>query len=127
VHGAVCELVRNLVDDELVDGVHDVSDGGLGLALAEMAVASATGFEVHIDAGHAGLFSESPSRVVVCVSPDKVPEVTERAAAGGVEMTVLGRAGGGRLAVGGLVDVALDEAMATWTRTLPAKLQLIDG
>ncbi|MDQ3642316.1 MAG: phosphoribosylformylglycinamidine synthase subunit PurL, partial [Actinomycetota bacterium] len=125
-HAAVCELVRDLVDDELVDGLHDVSDGGLGLALAEMAVRSGTGFEVHVDGGHAGLFSESPSRVVVCVAAEHVGEVTGRAAAGGVAVRELGRAGGNRLVVGGLVDIALDDAVGTWARTLPAKLQLID-
>ncbi|HEV2757930.1 MAG TPA: phosphoribosylformylglycinamidine synthase subunit PurL [Acidimicrobiales bacterium] len=125
-HAAVCQLVRDLVDEELVDGLHDVSDGGLALALAEMAVRSATGFEVQVDGGHAGLFSESPSRVVVCVTADKVAEVTARAAAGGVAVTELGRAGGGRLLVRGLVDVGLDDAVGTWSQTLPTKLQLID-
>jgi len=126
VHAAVCELVRELVDAGSVDGVHDVSDGGLGLALFEMAVRSGTGFEVQIDGGHAALFSESPSRVVVCVSPENAPAVNKRAAAVGVAVTALGRAGGDRLVMRGLVDVALADAVTTWSRTLPAKLQLID-
>ena len=126
-HAAVCELVRDLVADGMVDGLHDVSDGGVGLALTEMAVRAGTGFEVRVEGGHAGLFSESPSRVVVCVAPDNVAEVTERAAAGGVAATALGRAGGARLVVDGLVDVALADAVARWARTLPAKLQLIDS
>ena len=125
-HAAVCQLVRDLVEDELVAGLHDVSDGGLGLALAEMAVRSRTGFNVEVDGGHAGLFSESPSRVVVCVAAEHVAEVTGRAAAGGVAVRELGRAGGNRLVVSGLVDIALDDAVSTWARTLPANLQLID-
>jgi len=125
-HAAVCELVRGLVDDALVLGIHDVSDGGLGLALAEMAVRSGTGFDVDIAGGHSGLFSESPSRVMACVAPEHLPEVTRRAAVSGVTVTPLGRAGGGRLRVSGLVDVSLADAVAGWAGALPAKLQMTD-
>jgi phosphoribosylformylglycinamidine synthase len=125
-HTAVCDLVRGLATDGLVDGLHDVSDGGLGLGLAEMAVRSATGFEVRVDGGHAGLFSEAPSRVVACVAPSRLQEVTDRAAGAGVAVTPLGCAGGDRLVVDGLVDVALADATATWTGALPRQLHLID-
>jgi phosphoribosylformylglycinamidine synthase subunit PurL len=125
-HGALCQLVRDLVDARLVEGVHDLSDGGLGLALAEMAVRSGTGFDVDIPDGHAGLFSEAPSRVVACVAPAAVAEVTERAGAAGVAVRTLGSAGGERLVVRGLLDIPLAEAVSAWTGALPAKLQLID-
>jgi hypothetical protein len=55
-----------------------------------------------------------------------VVEVTRRAAAAGVAAAALGHAGGDRLVVAGLVDVALADARAAWTGSLPAKLQLID-
>ena len=121
-HLAVCELVRRLVADDLVAGVHDVSDGGLGLALAEMAVQSSVGFRVAGVAGHAELFSEAPSRVVVCVAPDRVDTVGARAAEAGVGVIALGSAGGDRLVVDGLVDVALSEARHAWQRAIPAAL-----
>ena len=41
---ALHELVSGLVVDQLVDGVHDCADGGLGVALAEMAIAGGVGF-----------------------------------------------------------------------------------
>ncbi|HUR22987.1 MAG TPA: phosphoribosylformylglycinamidine synthase subunit PurL [Acidimicrobiales bacterium] len=125
-HAALCQLVRELVDGELVDGVHDVSDGGLGLALAEMAVRSETGFDVEIESGHAGLFSEAPSRVIACVSPAALAEVTERAGAAGVAVRTLGTAGGDRLTIAGLVDIPVAGAVAAWQADLPSKLQLID-
>lgn len=126
-HAAVCELVRDLVTEGLVDGVHDVSDGGLGLALAEMAVRSETGFDVQLDGGHAALFSEAPSRAIVCVPAARVAEVTARAGAAGVTVGPLGRAGGDRLVVRGLVDVALGDALDAWARALPGKLQLLES
>jgi len=123
-HGALCQLVRDLVDDELVEGVHDVSDGGLASALAEMAVRSGTGFDVEVTGGHAGLFSEAPSRVVACVTPALVDEVTGRAATAGVAVTPLGTAGGDRLVVRGLVELALADAVASWTGALPDRLEV---
>jgi len=42
-HTKVADLVRQLVVGGLLAGVHDVGGGGLGVALAEMAVRSGTG------------------------------------------------------------------------------------
>jgi phosphoribosylformylglycinamidine synthase len=123
-HGRLCALVRDLVGDDLLDGVHDVSDGGLAVALAEMAIASGVGFRVSIPggpgaAGHAVLFSEAPSRVVVCVAGEgPAIAVAERAAAAGMEATPLGTAGGDRLVVDGLVDLSVDRATGSWRGAL---------
>ena len=81
----------------LLDGVHDVSAGGLGVALAEMAVAAGVGRGSRRMAGHAELFTELPSRVVVAT--DRPDELLARAARGRGAGEVLGRAGGDRLVV----------------------------
>jgi phosphoribosylformylglycinamidine synthase len=118
-HLAVAGLVRQLVVDGLVAGVHDVAEGGLGLALAEMAVRSKVGFVVSGIDGHAPLFGESPSRVVVCSAAEHATELDRRARAARVPVVDLGRAGGDRLVVDGLVDVPLSVAVERWCRTLP--------
>jgi len=122
VHTAVAGLVRQLVTDGLVVGVHDVADGGLGLALAEMAVRSGVGASLSTVADHAQLFSEAPSRVVVCVDPDREGDVRERASAARVHVTGLGGAGGDRLVIEGLVDLSVDDAVAAWRDALPHTL-----
>ena len=67
VHAAVADLVRNLVAEGLLAGVHDTADG-LGVALAEMAVRVRQGVPGPAKgADHAWLFAESASRVVACV------------------------------------------------------------
>ncbi|MGH9179452.1 MAG: phosphoribosylformylglycinamidine synthase subunit PurL [Acidimicrobiales bacterium] len=122
-HSRLLELVRGLAADGAAAGLHDVSDGGLGVALAEMAVRSGTGFTVAGVDGHAGLFSESPSRVVVgAATPDAAAEVEARAGAAGVPVTRLGTAGGDRLVVEGLVDVALADATEAWRGAIPRAL-----
>jgi phosphoribosylformylglycinamidine synthase len=114
-HRELCRFVRELVAREvqeddpprLVRGLHDVADGGLGVALAECARASRTGAEVDGIADHGGLFAELPVRVLVATRlPD---ELIRLAADAGLGARVIGAAGGARLVVHGLVDVGLDE------------------
>ena len=123
-HRALLDLVRGLAADGQLAGVHDVSDGGIAVALAEMAVRSDTGFSVSGIADHVELFSESPSRVVLCVEPTNVASVTARAEAAGVAVAELGRAGGDRIGVEGLVDVALAVATRAWRDRLPTALNV---
>jgi phosphoribosylformylglycinamidine synthase II len=118
-HRAVIDLVRGLVADGVLAGVHDVSEGGLGVALAEMAFAGGVGFRVTGVTRHTQLFSEAPSRVVVCALPAQAPEVLRRAAEAGVPASLLGGSGGDRLVVEGLVDLDLARARTRWQSALP--------
>ena len=91
--------------DDLIHAVHDVSGGGLGVALAEMAAQSGVGCALEVAGGPAELFTELPSRFVVATArPD---ELCARAGAAGVPASVLGRADGDRLVLGELVDLPL--------------------
>jgi len=124
-HARLLDLVRGLAADAVAAGLHDVSEGGLGVALAEMAVRSGIGFDVSGVDGAAQLFSESPSRVVVCVAPERVAEVRDRAASAGVPVTVLGTAGGDRIRVAGMLDVAVAEATEAWRTAIPRALDAV--
>jgi phosphoribosylformylglycinamidine synthase subunit PurL len=104
----------------LVAGIHDVSGGGLGVALTEMAVRSGVGLEVAGVSDHHELFTEAPSRVVVCTT-DRAALVA-RAAQAGIGFRVLGTTGGDRVVVDGLMDLDLPAATATWRGRLPALL-----
>ncbi|MCS5678524.1 MAG: phosphoribosylformylglycinamidine synthase subunit PurL [Acidimicrobiales bacterium] len=118
----VAELVRGLVSDGLVDGVHDVSSGGLGVALAEMAARSGVGVHVARVPDHRALFGEAPGRIVIVVHPDWLVEVFARAEAAGVETSRIGLATGDRFTVKGLVDIGVDEVTAAFTDRLPEAL-----
>ena len=104
----------------MVSGIHDVSGGGLGVALAEFVVRSGIGLQVAGVADHHELFTEAPSRVVVCTT--RRNELISRAAEAGVGFRVLGTAGGQRLVVEGLVDLGVDEVTAAWRGRLPSLL-----
>jgi phosphoribosylformylglycinamidine synthase len=129
-HRAVCAFVAGLVAaqvavaaaGDLVHAVHDVSGGGLAVAVAEMATHGGSGCVLEVS-GAAELFTELPSRFVVATAaPD---ELCAQAAAAGVPAAVLGRAGGTRLVLGDafdLVDLPLNDVQAAYEGNLTSAL-----
>ena len=122
-------VVAGLVGERAVAGVHDCSDGGLAVALAEMAIAGGCGFSVAAEGGLAALgpavacFSESANRVVLSVEPARLDGILARAAAAGVPAADIGSAGGDRMIWAGAFDVALADAERAWRDALPSALQ----
>jgi phosphoribosylformylglycinamidine synthase len=129
-HRRVVDLVTQLVAEAvaggraLLCGVHDVSAGGLGVALAEMAVSSRIGVRVDEVAGHAELFGEGPSRFVTATH--RPQEVIDRASAVGVSASLLGRAGGDQLSIGNLVQLPVQRLRADWSGAIPDALGVGD-
>ena len=121
LHARLLDVVRRLVKDGLVAGIHDVSEGGVGLTLAEMAVRSGIGVTVAGVAGHAELFSEGPSRVVVATT--SAAAVISRAESAGIDVMRLGVAGGDRITIDGLVDVSVEDAVNAWRGALPSRFE----
>jgi phosphoribosylformylglycinamidine synthase len=119
LHGLVAELVA----ERAVNGVHDVSDGGLAVTLAEMAIAAEVGARVELTfdgcTSAEACFAESASVVVLSVAPDRSAEIAGRAAAAGVPVQVVGVAGGERLVAKDAFDVAVADAATTWRTALP--------
>ena len=122
LHARLLALAVELVNERLVDGIHDVSDGGIGVALAEMAVKSGTGCRVSGVPGYAELFGEGPSRVLVSVPVASLPVVQAKGGAAGIPVQVMGVAGGDRVVIEGLVDVSVADATEAWTGALPAAI-----
>jgi phosphoribosylformylglycinamidine synthase len=106
--------------DGLIDGIHDVSGGGIGVTLAELAVRSGVGVRASGVADHHELFTEAPSRVVVCTT--RSHELLSRVADAGVGFRVLGTAGGDGIVIDDLVDLDLVTATAAWRGRLPGLL-----
>ena len=92
------DFVRSLIVSGLVDTVHDLSDGGLAVALAEMAIAGGIGATLpEAPAGlpaHAYLFGEDQARYLLSVDPENVPDLLYSANAQGIPAAVIGITGG---------------------------------
>jgi phosphoribosylformylglycinamidine synthase len=120
---ALHSLVSEIVTSRLVSAVHDASDGGLAVTLAEMAIAGGCGFAVAPEEGlpnAAWCFAESTSRVVVAVAPDRLDGLLGRARAAGVPARDCGMTGGSRITIDGVCDVALADATTVWRDAIPA-------
>jgi len=92
------EFVRALVIDGTATASHDVSDGGLLVAVAEMAIASGIGAVLSDAPGdipaHAHWFGEDQARYVITVAADQVDAVLQQARAASVPVLRLGVTGG---------------------------------
>jgi phosphoribosylformylglycinamidine synthase len=112
----------------LLSAAHDVSDGGLALALAECCLTGGMGCAVRLGGGVAGggadpltaLFSESAARAVVEVRAGSEAEFAELCAKHDVPAEVLGSTGGEVLEVDGHFSITLAELGAAHLGTLPA-------
>ncbi len=99
------DFVRSLILDGTASAVHDLSDGGLLVALAEMAMAGDIG--ATLDAppddipAHAYWFGEDQARYIVTVAAGKVDAVLARARNASVLVSQIGKTGGETLALHG--------------------------
>lgn len=118
------DFVRGLITSGLVDTVHDLSDGGLAVALAEMAMAGGIGAALpEVPQGiptHAYLFGEDQGRYLLAVDPETAPDLLYSASAQGIPAAVIGVTGNDHLTLphGETISVAaLRETHEGW---LPA-------
>ncbi|MCG6121637.1 MAG: phosphoribosylformylglycinamidine synthase subunit PurL [Microvirga sp.] len=95
------EFVRGLIEQGRVDTAHDLSDGGLCVALAEMAMAGRIGATVAAlpdgTPAHAFLFGEDQGRYLIAVPADSAPAILDAASEAGVPVSKLGETGGDAL------------------------------
>jgi phosphoribosylformylglycinamidine synthase subunit PurL len=115
------DFVRGLIRDRLITAAHDVSDGGLLIALAEMAIASGIGAIVEPPSGipaHAFWFGEDQARYVITIKQSE--SVLERAKTAGVPLIALGATGGTVLAVTGERPLRIDDLKRRFEAWLPA-------
>ena len=100
---AAGRFVRDANAAGLVSAAHDLSDGGLAVAAAEMALAGGVGVEIFADAafGAAGwFFGEDQGRYLLACPADDVDRLLVRALDAGVPLRVVGEARGGDLVLG---------------------------
>jgi phosphoribosylformylglycinamidine synthase len=101
-------LVRSLIREDNVSAVHDCSDGGLLVAIAEMALAGDMGVDLFPYEGrlpaHAAWFGEDQGRYVLSVAPAKAEEIIERARLLALPARVVGKVGGDSLTLRGDED-----------------------
>lgn len=114
------EFVRSLITAGRLSACHDLSDGGLAVALAEMAMAKGIGARIEaLPAGpaHAVLFGEDQGRYLLSLPAGAAETAVAEAKAAGVPAQIIGKTGGSELALPGEAAVsvaALRQAHESW-------------
>jgi phosphoribosylformylglycinamidine synthase subunit PurL len=116
------DFVRALIAAGVATAVHDVSDGGLAVALAEMAMASGIGatLDPARAPAHGFWFGEDQARYVVTVTAAKAPLVADRARKAGVTVRNLGATGGDALTLGAERPILVKSLRDKFENWLPA-------
>jgi len=125
---AMQRALSHLITQKLIASAHDLSDGGLFIALAESAMAGNLGFDVQTApaGGSAGfrldavLFGEAQGRVVVSVSPENQAAFDASIAATGVPCAQLGSVTGEDFVIDGQTVMTLADAKSLYDNALGA-------
>ena len=119
------DLLHEAAKDDLLASAHDCGDGGLAVTLAEQAVLGGHGFVVSVPGDlppHVSLFSESASRAVVAVAPERVEELADLAAARRVPFAAVGETGGPRVVFDGHFETTVQELRDIYEGAIPRLL-----
>ncbi|MBU4193985.1 MAG: phosphoribosylformylglycinamidine synthase subunit PurL [Actinomycetia bacterium] len=124
---ALVECLTRAASARLLSSAHDLSEGGLAVALAESCLQGDIGASVEIPGGlppHVAAFSESQSRALVSVKRENLSALEEIAGEAGVPVQVIGTTGGDRLEAAGAFSLTLSEMKSTYEEALE---QMIAG
>ncbi len=114
-------LLAAAAADGLLSAAHDLSDGGLAVALAESCLRGGVGCRAELPGDpFTALFSESAGRAIVAVRPGAEPALGQLTEAHGVPGATVGTVGGASLTVDGCFTIPLAELAAVHAGALPA-------
>ncbi|MGZ0051935.1 phosphoribosylformylglycinamidine synthase subunit PurL [Brevibacillus gelatini] len=123
---AVQKFVLTAIRKGLVNSAHDLSEGGLGVALAESCFGKGIGAKVELGSelrSDVLLFSESQSRILLSASPEQAEAILALAGEHGVPAEKIGTIGGDRLVVNvngtEAINASIQEVKAAWKDAIP--------
>ncbi|MBL27678.1 MAG: phosphoribosylformylglycinamidine synthase II [Rhodospirillaceae bacterium] len=114
------DFVRGLIAEGVTTTCHDVSDGGLLVAAAEMAMAGGIGIALEGPEDAGWLFGEDQGRYLLAVPEDAVETVLKAARSAHVAAAAVGSTGGSALTLNGANAICVDELRAANERWFPA-------
>ncbi len=118
---AIQALMVDAIQAGLVTACHDVAEGGLAVALAEMCLPGGTGLQIdQPPADIAGWFGECGQSIVVATEPGNLQAFLAKAQEHGVAAQSLGTTGGDRLVANGIMDIGIAALRAPWRTAIPS-------
>jgi len=121
------EFVLRLIGEGRLSAAHDLSDGGVAVALAEMAIAGGIGATIDESAvegaAHAFLFGEDQGRYVVTARSEEASAILAAAARAGVAAARIGTTGGAALKLPGEPPIAVATLVEAYESWLPRYME----
>jgi phosphoribosylformylglycinamidine synthase len=111
-------FIKSMIEQGILDTVHDISSGGLLVAVAEMAMANGKGAEIAFAYQPALLFGEDQSRYIIAVSVDNLDRFKQQAKNADISIHNLGKTGGDELILTGDFKVKISELKKLHEKTL---------
>ena len=110
-------MCRDAIEKGLVASGHDVSDGGLAVAITESAVIGEIGASITAspaDRWDAAMFGETQSRIIISVPAENLSKIEELTKTANVPMIAIGTVGGDSLTFGDSISLPLADADDAW-------------
>ncbi|WP_409362136.1 phosphoribosylformylglycinamidine synthase subunit PurL [Bartonella heixiaziensis] len=116
------QFVRDVIHRGFVHAAHDLSDGGLAIALAEMIIKAGKGIKAKLSnqsPEHAELFGEDQGRYLLAVKPETLNSLKKLAQTNAVSLTELGIVAGDALDIDGILKLSVDELTQAYESWFP--------
>jgi phosphoribosylformylglycinamidine synthase subunit PurL len=128
---ALQQAIIEIIQHELVDSVHDCSDGGIAVTLAEKAFAKNVGARVNLESGglfaEYVLFGEESSRILISCDPANVARIKQMAGKHGVAADTIGETIPERLEISldgtNVISAAVSELSVRYETALESTLK----
>ncbi|ABM44475.1 phosphoribosylformylglycinamidine synthase 2 [Bartonella bacilliformis str. Heidi Mejia] len=114
------QFVRDVINRGFIHAAHDISDGGLAIALAEMVIKSGKGIRAklsNISPRHAELFGEDQGRYLIAIKPNALNSLKELSQTNMISLTELGTVEGDALDIKDTLSLSvsqLTQAYESW-------------
>lgn len=130
VEKKLLSAVLEAIQSGLVRSAHDLSEGGLAVALAESCISGGIGAKVNVASelrSDFALFSESQSRILLSASPEKAEALEKLLAERGVPTARIGVVEGSELNVAvngtGVLNKPVEQLKRVWEDVIPCLMQ----
>ncbi len=118
--------VLDVIHKGWIASAHDLSDGGLAVALMEKSIFSGLGARVTLDLPGQStteqLFSEAQSGILLSVAPEKLQLVSQTLTESEIPVFHLGTVGGSRLIIDDFAEIKVEKLREIYEGVLPKAL-----
>ena len=118
------KLIPELTRKKLINSAHDISDGGLAVAIAESCLmnrVSPVGCNVKFEYNGRKdfvLFNESQTRILISFGNNSKPEIEKICGLSGLNLNVIGKVGGSNIIVNNDINISLEKGEDAYYNTI---------